>query len=274
MRRAATALVSGEWGFGQPAGIAAIDEALARVHEFGVSAVGVVRCNHLGRIGAYVERAAAAGCATAVWVGGFGRWRAVPYGGSRPALGTNPLAAGFPVRGEDPVVVDMATTAVAVGKIMVAHAAKKDLAPGSIVDKQGRPTTDPADFFQGGALLPFGAHKGSGLSILSALLNQVLVNVPAYADDNGQSAAFFLAVDSAIFRPRTDVERDADAVFQKIMAVPPAAGHTAVLIPGEPEVMSYARRLREGIPVAEDTWNAIRETAAKLGLDLPVRKPG
>jgi LDH2 family malate/lactate/ureidoglycolate dehydrogenase len=97
-----------------------------------------------------------------------------------------------------------------------------------LLDQEGNPTTNPNALLEGGALVPFGAHKGSGLSIFSALLNQVLVNVPAYADENGQSAAFFLAIDSAIFRPRTDVERDADAVFQKIKSVLPAAGHTAV----------------------------------------------
>jgi LDH2 family malate/lactate/ureidoglycolate dehydrogenase len=196
-----------------------------------------------------------------------------PYGGKSGALATNPFSIGFPAGEHTDFMLDFATSMIAAGKVMVARAKHEQLPIGVLLDQQGNPTTDPNALLEGGALVPFGAHKGSGLSILSALLNQVLVNVPAYADENGQSAAFFLAIDSAIFRPRTDVARDADAVFQKVKSVPPAAGHTAVLIPGEPEVMSYARRLREGIPVAEDTWNAIRETAAKLGLDLPVRNP-
>lgn len=272
MQRAATALVSGEWGFGQPAGIAAIDEALARVRDFGVSAVGVVRCNHLGRIGAYVERAAAAGCATAVWVGGFGRWRAVPYGGSRPALGTNPLAAGFPVRGEDPVVVDMATTAVAVGKIMVAHAAKKDLAPGSIVDKQGRPTTDPADFFQGGALLPFGAHKGYSLAVLSELLGQALTGADIHGMDGGggevyqNAGALFCAIDIGAFRPAEEAKAAAERITNRLRANPPAAGFERVYTPGEPEARTRRERGPAGIELPWETWRAIVATAESAGL--------
>ncbi len=272
MQRAATALISGEWGFGQPAGIAAIDEAVARVQTYGVAAVGIVRCNHLGRVGAYVEQAAAAGCAATVWVGGFGRWRAVPYGGSRPALGTNPLAAGFPVRGEDPVVVDMATTAVAVGKIMVAHAAKKDLPPGSIVDKQGRPTTDPADFFQGGALLPFGAHKGYSLAVLSELLGQALTGADTHGTDGGggdvyrHSGALFFVIDIGAFRPAEEAKAAAERIADRLRAIPPAAGFERVYTPGEPEARTRRERGPAGIELPWETWKAITATAESAGL--------
>jgi LDH2 family malate/lactate/ureidoglycolate dehydrogenase len=271
-QRAATALVSGEWGFGQPAGIAATDEALARVRQFGVAAVGVVRCNHLGRIGAYVERAAAAGCAAVVWVGGFGRWRAVPYGGSRPALGTNPLAAGFPVRGEDPVVVDMATTAVAVGKIMVAQAAKKDLPPGSIVDSRGRPTTDPAEFFQGGALLPFGAHKGYSLAVLNELLGQALTGADAQGTDGGggdvfrHSGALICAIDIGAFRPAEEAAAAAERIADRLRSIPPASGFERVYTPGEPEARARRERVQAGIELPWETWRAIVATAESAGL--------
>ena len=283
-QRAATALVSGEWGFGQPAGVAAIDEAVARARKYGVAAVGVVRCNHLGRIGAYVERAAAAGCAAVVWVGGFGRWRAVPYGGSRPALGTNPLAAGFPLRGEEPVVVDMATTAVAVGKIMVAQAAKKDLPPGSIVDSQGRPTTDPVDFFQGGALLPFGAHKGYSLAVLTELLGQALTGADAHGGDGGggevfrHSGALFCAIDVGAFRPADETTAAAERIAGRLRSIPPAAGFERVYTPGEPEARTRRERARAGIELPWDTWRAILATAESAGISAaqlpqPLAKP-
>ena len=283
-QRAATALVSGEWGFGQPAGLAAIDEAVARARQYGVAAVGVVRCNHLGRIGAYVERAAAAGCAAVAWVGGFGRWRAVPYGGSRPALGTNPLAAGFPLRGEEPVVVDMATTAVAVGKIMVAQAAKKDLPPGSIVDSQGRPTTDPVDFFQGGALLPFGAHKGYGLAVLTELLGQALTGADAHGGDGGggevfrHSGALFCAIDVGAFRPADETTAAAERIAGRLRSIPPAAGFERVYTPGEPEARTRRERARAGIELPWDTWRAILATAESAGISAaqlpqPLAKP-
>lgn len=271
-QRAATALVSGEWGFGQPAGITATDEAVARARQYGVSAVAVVRCNHLGRIGAYVERAAAAGCAAVVWVGGFGRWRAVPYGGRRPALGTNPLAAGFPLRGEEPVVVDMATTAVAVGKIMVAQAANKELPPGSIVDSQGRPTTNPTDFFQGGALLPFGAHKGYSLAVLNELLGQALTGADAHGGDGGggevfrHSGALFSAIDVGAFRPAEETTAAAERIAGRLRSIPPAAGFERVYTPGEPEARTRRERAHAGIELPWETWRAIVATAESAGI--------
>ena len=268
--RGIAAIVDGAWTFGQISALFAAELAIGRAKERGLCLVALQRANHIGRLGEYTSRAAADGVVLIASVGGLAR-AVAPYGGKSGVLGTNPFSIGFPAGEHTDFVLDFATSMVAAGKVMVARAKHEQLPPGVLLDQEGNPTTDPNALLEGGALLPFGAHKGSGLSIFSALLNQVLVNVPAYADENGQSAAFFLAIDSAIFRPRSDVERDADAVFQKIKSVLPAAGHTAVLIPGEPEVMSYARRLREGIPVAEDTWNDIRETAAKLGLDLPVR---
>ncbi|HEX4835226.1 MAG TPA: Ldh family oxidoreductase [bacterium] len=271
--RAATALVSGEWGFGQLAGLAAIDEAVTRVREYGVAAVGVVRCNHLGRVGSYVERAAAAGCVAGVWVGGFGRGRAVPHGGSRPALGTNPLAAGFPVHGEDPVVVDFATTAVAVGKIMVAHAAKKHLPPGSIIDERGRPTTDPADFLKGGgALLPFGGHKGYSLAVLAELLGLALTGADAYGTDGGggdvfrHAGALFWAIDVGAFRPAEEAEAAAERIAGRLRAIPPAAGFDRVYTPGEPEARTRRQREQDGIALPGETWRAIVAAAESVGV--------
>jgi LDH2 family malate/lactate/ureidoglycolate dehydrogenase len=271
--RGIAAIVDGAWTFGQISALFAAQLATARARERGLCLVALQRANHIGRLGEYTSRAAADGVVLIASIGGLAR-AVAPYGGKSGALATNPFSIGFPAGEHTDFMLDFATSMVAAGKVMVARARHEQLPTGVLLDAEGNPTTDPNALLEGGALVPFGAHKGSGLSILSALLNQVLVNVPAYADENGQSAAFFLAIDSAIFRPRTDVERDADAVLQKIKSVPPAAGHAAVLVPGEPEVMSHARRLREGIPVAEDTWNAIRETATKLGLDLPVSNPG
>ena len=269
-QHAATALVSGEWGFGQLAGIAAIDEEVKRARKYGAAAIGVVRCNHLGRVGAYAERAAAADCAAMIWVGGFGRWRAVPHGGSRPALGTNPFAAGFPVRGDDPVVVDFATTAVAVGKIMVAQAAKKPLPRGSIVDSQGRPTTDPADFLEGGALLPFGGHKGYSLAVLAELLGQALTGAEAYGDGGGEvfrnSGALFWAVDIGAFRAAGEAEAAAKGIAGRLRANPPAAGFERVCTPGEPEARTRREREQAGIEIPLETWRAIVATAGSVGL--------
>lgn len=272
----ATAIVSGEWGFGQPAGLAAIDEACRRAREYGVGAVGLVRCTHLGRVGAYVERAAAADCAAMVWVGGLGERPAVPHGGRRPALGTNPVSAGFPVDGDHPVVLDFATTAVAAGKVKVALDAKKPLPSGCIVDGQGRPTTDPHDFVNNGGLLPFGGHKGYALSVVSELFGQALTG----ADQPGgpgeevfrRSGALFLAISVGAFRPAEQAKMVAKHLVTRLRAVPPAPGVECVMTPGEPEARTRRQRAVAGIEIPEETWRAIVAAAASAGLapqDLP-----
>ena len=279
--RQAIGTVSGEWGFGQLAGRLALDEAVRRAREFGVGAVGVVRCNHLGRMGEYMERAADQGCVGFVWVGGLGRRAAVPHGGSRPTLGTNPIAVGFPVEGEHPVVVDFATTTVAAGKIMVARAAHRPLPPGCIVDREGRPTTSVEDYYAGGALLPAGAHKGFGLSVAAELLGQALTGADAIDDAPGKepvhnhSGALFIALDPGVMRPAEETRRQARRIVDRIREVPPAAGFDRVRTPGQPEVESRAARAAAGIELPDDAWRAIKECALGVGLrdeDLPAAR--
>jgi LDH2 family malate/lactate/ureidoglycolate dehydrogenase len=275
--RQAAALLSGEWGFGQPAGQAAMDEAVRRAREYGIGAAGLVRCNHLGRMGEYAERAAAAGCAAMIWVGGL-KQAAVPHGGSRPLLGTNPVAIGFPVRDEPPAVMDFATTAVAAGKVMAARAAHKPLPPGCIVDGQGRPITDPEQYFNGGALLPFAAHKGYALSVMTEFLGRALTGGDKLGETepaqniHRHSGALFCAIDVGVFRPSGEAQASARDIVDRLRAIPPVPGVDRVLTPGEPEVRTRRARAASGIELAEDTWRAIAAAAAEVGLsaeDLP-----
>jgi LDH2 family malate/lactate/ureidoglycolate dehydrogenase len=271
MSRKATALVSGEWGFGQPAGCAAVEESVRLAREFGIGAVGLVRCNHLGRVGEYVEIAAIGGCAAMVWLGGLER-HAVPHGGTRGALGTNPLAVGFPLEGEPPAVLDFATTAAAAGKLMAARAAGKPVPPGWVVDAQGRPATDPQAFFEGGALLPFGGHKGYALAVMIELLGQALTGADEYGGSVGgseitrRSGALFCAIDTAAFRPAGGAAGSARRIVDRLRSNPPAPGVERVLIPGEPEARTRQARSAGGVELPEETWRALVETAEAAGL--------
>ncbi len=273
--RQATALMSGEWGFGQPAGRAAIVEAVRRAREFGVGAVGLVRINHLGRLGEYGELAAADGCVAMVWLGGLEQ-HAVPYGGTRIAIGTNPLTVGFPIEGEPPALLDFATTAAAAGKLMAARDAGKPVPPGWTVDSRGRPTTDPREYFAGGALLPAG-HKGYALAVLLDLVGQALTGAEQYGGAGGieterRSGALFCAVDAASFRPAGEAAAAGRRIVDRLRANPPAEGIERVMTPGEPEVRTRAARNARGIELPEETWRALIETAKSVGLspqDLP-----
>ena len=282
--RGATALVSGEWAFGQLTGRAAMREAVRLAGEHGVGMAAAVRCAHLGRVGEYVEQAAARGCVGMVWVGGLNQV-AVPFRGARRALGTNPMAVGFPVDEAHPVVLDFATTSVAAGKISAARAAGRAVTPGWIVDREGQPTTDPGAFYDGGALLPFAGHKGYALSVMVDLLGQALTGADAPpgsrldrdgSADRRRSGALFCAVELGAFRPADEAIASAQRTLNRLRSVPPREGFDRVLTPGQPEALATAERSRTGIEVAEATWRAICETALAAGLsrdDLPAPVP-
>ena len=191
-----------------------------------------------------------------------------PYGGAAPILGTNPIAFSIPNPVGPPVTLDFATSAIAAGKIKAAKAKHEQLPPNAILDKDGRPSTDPQAFFDGGFLLPFGGHKGYALAIIAELLSGPLAGADAYPGVTSRSGIFIFAVDATVFRPMADYEKAMADTIGRIKAVPPAPGFDEVLMPGEPEARTRARREREGIAIPDDTWQAVIKTGAELGVNV------
>jgi len=264
-----TILVDGNWAFGQVTGRFAIDLAVKRAKEQGIALVGIVHANHIGRVGEYPTLAAERGVAAFVTVGGLGK-SVAPFGGGRGALGTNPISFGFPAAGRSPFLVDFATSMVAGGKVMVARAKREPLPAGSMIDEKGEPSQDAEKYFAGGALLPFGGHKGYGLSLVSALFSGVLTQA-AHATAGGKrggGGVLMVAIDSGAFGSADQVAADADALLAKMQETPPAAGVVEVLVPGEPESRSRERRQRDGVPVVEATWEEIKVTAESVGVRI------
>jgi LDH2 family malate/lactate/ureidoglycolate dehydrogenase len=271
---AATALIDGHWTFGQVSAAFATDIAVAKAKAEGVSMVGIVRVNHIGRLGEWATRAADEGIAAIVLASGFGGrgQSAVPFGGAKPLFGTNPLAVGIPAGAEADVLVDFATTAVAAGKIEVARAKKTPLPPGSIVDREGRPTTNPEDYYAGGALLPFGGHKGYALSVMVEFLGRIMTGADAFAEGPrggpvyGRSGALIVALNPAFLSEPARYAATADETIHRLKAVPPAPASPGVLIPGEPEANARAEREQSGIPIPDETWGKITQIARELGV--------
>ncbi len=270
----ATALVDGHWTFGQVAAGKATEVAVRKAKQLGASAVGLIRAHHIGRLGEYSEMAAREGVTLLILAGGFeGGHGAAPYGGSRIAYGTNPISLGVPGDEYAPVIVDFATTAVAAGKIRVAMAKNEQLAPGLIADNQGNPSTNPADYFAGGFLLPAGGHKGYGLAVIAELLGQALTGADTTREANlggpfyRRSGSMIFALNTSAFRSQQQAGKAADAIMARIKATPPAPGFTEVLLPGEPEARARAERSQRGIDVPEKTWEAIRAAVQPLGVD-------
>lgn len=260
----ATALVSGGWTFGHVAGEFATQLAITKAKQHGVAVVGIVEANHTGRLGTYVETAAAAGLICLVWAGGYGAERpfAAPHGGSRAALASNPLAIGVPTR-DEPVVIDFATTEIAGSKVLAARRRGERLPEGAMIDRDGNPTTDPLAFAEGGALLPFGRHKGYALMLAVELIGRAFVGADAYADtERGGHAMRHQGV--TIFAARTDLFQSEDAflgsvatVVDAVHAVPPAPGFDEVLVPGERAARTAQRVQHDGIVVPDDLWAAL-----------------
>jgi LDH2 family malate/lactate/ureidoglycolate dehydrogenase len=281
--RGATLLIDGAYGFGQFGAAFALERAIARAMEMGVAAAAIRCANHIGRVGDYTERAARHGYVAAVTVGaaGPGIGGAAPFGGAARFLGTNPWSIGIPSGGA-PVVVDFATTVVAEGKVRVARAKREPLPPGCIVDKSGRPTTDPEDFYAGGMLLPFGAHKGYGLALAAALLGGLAAIGEADPSMAGAAAppadpspgdrfggVLMVVIDPGAFGAAADYTAAVGRVTGALKRVPPAPGVAEVLLPGEPEARTRAERERDGIALPADTWAALAEVASRAGVAMP-----
>ena len=269
------AVVSGSWTFGQVGAEYAAKLAIARAKQYKVAIVGAVHCNHTGRLGHYCELAASEGIGTLITHGGFELTFMVPPGGKAGALAANPLAFGLPAGKYPPVIVDFATTMVAVGKLAVARDEGKQVAPGLILDKAGNPTVDPNEFFDGGALLPFGGHKGYGLGLAVEILAAALIGEHDIAyqgkvDSNlERTGTLFIAFDTAAFQPGDSYGKTVEGIVERLKSIEAAPGSAGVMIPGEPELAQKERRLKDGIPIAGATWARIERAAHGLGIDLP-----
>jgi LDH2 family malate/lactate/ureidoglycolate dehydrogenase len=266
----ASATIDGGQTFGQVGARAAADLAIEKARSAGIAAVTAMHCHHTGRIGEWVERVAAAGMVGfATTAGPYGPYSVVPFGGAEGALGTNPLAWAFPrAAGKPPILLDYATSAVAQGKLQVARAKGEPVPPGCIIDKDGNPTTDVEAYFAGGHLLPIAGHKGYALSVVVELLSAGLSGATRIPPEQRAGSFFVLAMSPSAFLPAADFEAYVERVADRLTSVPPARGFSGVLVPGTPEASTRETRLREGIPVAERTWEQLQETASGLGISI------
>ena len=269
----ATALVTGNWTFGFVAAKYAMELAIQKAEKQGVSVVGIVRCGHIGRLGEYNEMAAAEGMVSMVWAGGYSedQQTTMPYGGLKPILHTNPLSMGFPAGDEVPMILDFATTGVSGSKVVQARDRGEKLPPGCIVDKDGNPTTNPEEFFNGGGHLPFGGHKGYAIMLAVETLGRILTGSDSYAEIhrgglyNRHQGITIVVVKADVFQPLGDFTTRVDDLERRIRAVPPAPGFKEVLVPGDLESRSREAR-RDGIPVPDDVWKVLTDLATEVGV--------
>jgi len=263
------AIIDGNRGFGQVTGEFATELGIGKAAKTGIAMIGLRNCGHLGRLGDWAEMAAAAGQVSLHFLNTSGAQRVAPFGGSDRRLSTNPLAIGVPVEGGPPIILDVTTSMVAEGKLMVALNRGERVPEGWIIDKEGNPTTDPGDFYDGGALLTVGAHKGSGLSIVTDLLAGAVTT--GRSSDPGdpilRNNMLSIYIAPAIYDAAGGVAREARRFADWVKGSPPATPGDPVRTPGEVERESRAARLANGVPLDDKTWSDLIAAAASVGID-------
>lgn len=268
-RFGATAMVSGGYGFGQVGARFAAGLARQLGAEYGIAAVSLGQTTHIGRLGEYTAHIAAEGLIGIGFTSGtmYRGW-VTPYGGRERVFGTNPLSFAVPCPGDETLLLDFATAGVAHGKIVLARAKQTPAPSGMMLDRHGNPTTDAQLLDEGAVLLPMGLHKGSGLAMMMELIPTLLAgHRPISAPDfHFGNPTLLLALSPQAFDDGTDFAAQVAALKRRVKAVRPAAGFDEVLLPGEPEARSYAKRVTAGIPLPDAVWADLRELAEELGI--------
>ena len=257
-RHGAVCTVDGRNGFGQVAARNAVEELAALTREHSAGAAAIRNANHVGRLGEWVEALADQGLVALAFCNADPT--VAPFGGRERRLGTNPLAWAAPrKKPAAALVMDWSTAAMAEGKLAVAKARGEPVPEGVVVDKHGKPSQDPNAFYDGGALLPFGAHKGSGLSVMIQLVGGLLAGTGVFGEQGASAnGTVLVALDIAAFTTRDEFEAQAEAFCVALAGTKPASGFDAVLVPGEIEQRTRAERARDGVPVPAATWSELQ----------------
>jgi len=274
------AVVDGKFGYGQTVTPQAVRIGIEKCKASGLAAVALRNAGHIGRVGDWAEMAAAEGLVSIHFVNAAGSLLVAPYGGVQKRLSTAPYCVGIPRQGQDPIVLDFATSIVAEGKVLVASRGGKKLPKGALIDSDGTLSEDPAvlygphakdgprDHTKGtGAIRAFGEHKGSGLALICELLGGALTGTGATAPDrrfaNGMFAVY---VDPKVVDTGNFFDGEISRYVDFFRATKPMAGVDAVLVPGDPERKMRADRTKNGVPLPDDTWAAIVATARDVGV--------
>lgn len=253
--RGAVLTLNGNWAWGQIACKMAVGLAADKAKQFGISSVAINSCNHIGRLGEYVEMLSKESLVAIMFCNTGASVAA--HGGKTRLFGTNPFAAAIPGSDGD-IVIDFATAGSAEGKLRVAHLNGKTIPEGVVINKEGKSTTDPADFYDGGALLPFGGHKGYCLNLMIELLGGTLSGIhPAMNNsyDHGNGTVL-IAMNPEFFVGIKNFNEDIIEAKKHIKNAPAAHESSPILLPGEVETNTIASSA-SGIEVPSSIWQSI-----------------
>jgi hydroxycarboxylate dehydrogenase B len=272
--------LDGQRGYGQIVGEQAMQLGIERAKAQGSCILTLANAHHLGRIGHFAEMAVAQGLVAMHFVNVLSRPVVAPWGGADGRFGTNPCCIGIPLKGREPFILDFATSRVAQGKMRVAHNKGQQVAPGTLIDEHGHPTTDPGvvvvpqsnGLF--GALMTFGEHKGYGMAVACELLGGALTGSGTWHKPTDTSVRavingmLTILIDPARLGTQASFEQEALGFVDWLQSGPVGPGFDAVQIAGEPERLARKRRAVEGITVDAQTWEEICASGRKVGVNL------
>jgi uncharacterized oxidoreductase len=274
-------VLDGHYGFGQTVGPQAVAIGIKKAKANGLSAVALRHAGHLGRIGDFAEMAAAEGLVSVHFVKVVGSILVAPFGGVDRRLSTAPYCVGVPRAGEAPLLLDFATSLVAEGKVLVASLGGKAIPKDALISPDGSRSGDPAVLYgpyeeEGirdpslgpGAIRAFGEHKGSGLAFMCEILGGALTGAgttgPGKRFGNGMMSIY---IDPKVIDPDGFFPNEVKAYVEYYASATPEHAGSPVLVPGDAERMARAKKLKEGVPLSDGTWNAIAMTASALGVE-------
>jgi len=267
----------GERGWGQIVARNATVLGIARAKRDGVAVVALRNAHHIGRVGTYGEMCAAEGLVSISFVNITDQRPAVaPWRGGDARFGTNPVTVAIPGPSPDrPIIADMATSRIAMGKVRVARNKGEKIADGTLLDADGNPTTDPNVMYRRprGALLTFAEHKGYALAFVAEILAGAITGSGTMRPERQEDASvtngmLLVVIDPARLAEPEWIADEIRAMTDYVTASPPRNPAEPVLIPGDPERLMRAKRLKEGVPVDDETWREF--TVAARGVNVLV----
>ncbi|MBI4185385.1 MAG: Ldh family oxidoreductase [Proteobacteria bacterium] len=275
------ALIDGGGGLGHVPAVLGMRMAIAKAKVGGISGVGIRNSGHFGAAGYYTRMAADEGVIGIAMTAGS-RPRVLPTFGAKPKLSTNPIAFAAPAARHRPYSLDMATSTVATGKIRNKANEGAPMPIGWACDKNGRPTTDPADYFAGGGMTALGgtpegaSYKGYGLAMLVEVLSSCLTGASLVTSpDHGHRTPgtmeighFLMVIDPAAFQPKGTFEERVSELIDDLHETRPVDPAQPVRMAGERADRCKEDRLKSGIPVPPGLHGKLKEVARRSNVEF------
>lgn len=271
-------VIEGNDGIGQVLAMQGMKEAIAKAKRNGVAAVAIRNSNHFGTVMYFTRLAAQEGCVAFMTTNGGPAMS--PWGGYRDKIiGTNPWSLASPAAGAPPLLLDIANTGVARGKIYLAHNRGEKIPEGWALNTKGEPTTDPVEAING-IILPMAGHKGYGIGVMMDIFAGVLsgsqflsgVNGPYHSDKKSGVGHFISVYNIETFMPVEQYNERIAEFIRKLKAPPLAPGHEGIFYPGELEARNETLHREAGLSLAKGTVQALINLANECSLTSLLEK--